>query len=222
MTDQEIITQFEALVDDDLDLDLEIQLLNNSKNKLERELRLEICKVLDESSSTSVGQTYTTAISLPAAFRGLASNYIWVGTGKIYPKRLEDAAYYRSIGGFFYIDYKNNQLRLTGTQTSIQSIVIPYITKTTDITEASINAGTTTVTWPSEFHSIIAYEMVKLFDQIDRLQESKSWRAEWDAEYNVLKNALKGWDADLKLAALGHQTPYGEETSGMGEYQINT
>lgn len=220
MTDQEIISQFEELVDDTLSANLEIQLANNAKNKLERELKLEICKALDTSNTAAAGQTYTTAATLPSAFRGLATDRIYIGTTPCFQVPFDRSVEFRDSGGRFYIDAANNTLHLCGTQGSNQTITIPYLKKTTDITAASVEAGTTTVTWPVEFHSLIPFEMVKLFDQIERGDKNYSWRAEWDVEYLMLKRAFIDWDADLKLSAIGGSTPYGE-TPSSGEYQID-
>src|SRR5688572_20674975 len=148
MTDQEIITQFTDLVDDESTLSdvLKIQLANNAKNKIEREMKLEIIKALDSSNSTTVGQTYTTAKALPAAFRGLATDRIYVGTTPYFPVPFDRSVEYRESGGSrFYLDMANNNLHLCGTQNSVQTISIPYLKKTTDISQATIDAGSTTV-----------------------------------------------------------------------------
>jgi len=213
MTDSEIIQQFIDLVDDDSTLTdtLKIQLANNAKNKLEREMKLEIIKALDSSNTTAAGQTYTTAKALPAAFRGLATDRIYVGTSPYFPVPFDRSVEYRESGGNrFYLDTANNNLHLCGIQTSAQTITIPYLKKTTDITQASIDAGTTTVIWPTEFHFLIPFDMVKLFDQIERGEKGRSWKPEWELEYSVGKNAMRDWDADLKLSAIGRSTPYGE------------
>lgn len=222
MTDSEIITQFRELVDDTLDETLEIQLANNAKNKIEREMKLEILKALDSSNSTTAGQTYTTAEPLPAAFRGLATDRIYVGTTPYFPVPFDRSVEYRESGGNrFYLDMANNNLHLCGIQASAQTITIPYLKKTTDITAASVTAETTTVLWPTEFHSLIPFEMVKLFDQIERGEKARSWKQEWEFEYNQLKNAMRDWDHDLKLAAIGSSTPYGEGQNENGSSQIN-
>lgn len=173
-------------------------------------MKLEIIKALDSSNTTTSGQTYTTAEPLPAAFRGLATDRIYVGTVPYFPVPFDRSVEHRNSGGRFYIDAANNNLHLCGLQNSAQTITIPYLKKTTDITEASVLAGTTTVLWPVEFHSLIAYEMVKLFDQIERGDKSRSWKPEWELEYNLLKNTMRDWDADLKLSAIGRSTPYGD------------
>src|SRR5688572_944065 len=118
MTDAEILQQFEDLVDDTLSTTLAIQLANNAKNKIEREMKLEILKALDSSNSTTIGQTYTTAEALPAAFRGLATDRIYVGTEPYFPVPFDRSVEFRNTGGRFYVDAANNNLHLCGTQAS--------------------------------------------------------------------------------------------------------
>lgn len=80
MTDPEIITQFEALIDDSLDETLELQLANNAKNKLETELKLAICEKLDTSLTSTVAGTYITPYTLQTDFLLLSKDIIYVGT----------------------------------------------------------------------------------------------------------------------------------------------
>src|SRR4051794_31153177 len=75
MTDSEILTQFEGLVDDTQDQTLEIQLANNAKNRLERELKLLIHQKERASNATTAGQTYTTTYALPTDFRAWVNLY---------------------------------------------------------------------------------------------------------------------------------------------------
>src|SRR6185503_15230757 len=75
MTDAEILTQFEGLIDDTLDQTLEIQLANNAKNRLERELKLLIHQKERATNATVAGQTYATTYALPTDFRAWVNLY---------------------------------------------------------------------------------------------------------------------------------------------------
>lgn len=201
MTDAEILTQFEGLVDDSLDQTLEIQLANNAKNKLERELKLLIHQKERATNTTSANQTYTTAISLAADFRAWVTLYI--GTELYLPIPFRHRVNFRDTAMRYYTDHRLQKFYLTGTQSSSQTITETYIYKTDDITAASVAlgaaAGGTTVTWPTEFHGLIAYEMAKLFYAIDAGDKARSWDDRWEAHAQLIRKALIEWDHDLKL-----------------------
>src|SRR4051812_15137931 len=114
MDDDEIIVQFEALVDDDLDESLEFQLANNAKNKLETELRLAICEKLDTSLTSTVGGTYLTPYTLPTDFLLLSKDIIYVGTTQRTGVPLAHRELYKSDSSKFYIDPRQNKLYLCG------------------------------------------------------------------------------------------------------------
>jgi hypothetical protein len=205
MTDPEILTQFESFLDGDtLDQTLEIQLANNAKNRLERELKLLIHQKERATQSTTAGQTYTTTISLAADFRAWVTLYR--GAQLLRPVPFLYRVAHRSSPDRYYTDHKNQTFALTGTQGSAQTLTETYIYKTTDITSASVIALTTTLTWPVEFHSLLPYEMAKIFVTIDGGDKSRAWDDRWEAHYATLRKALVDWDADLKLQEMDGAT----------------
>ena len=211
MTDTAIIQQYEDFLDGQSTLSqaLEIQLANNAKNKLETELKLQIHKKLDTSQTATVGGTYTTAYTLPADFfMGVGTIYV-----SIYPYReipFEQREMYRYTPRVYHINYSTNQLFLCGTNAQSNTITIPYFYVTTDITSSSITAGTTTVTWPARFHSLIPMEMARMYYAIDAGDKGRAWDDRWQLAYQELKNQLINWDTQLKLSSNSFSTPYGE------------
>ncbi len=208
MTDSEILTQFEGLIDDTLDQTLEIQLANNAKNRLERELKLLIHQKGRETNTTTPGQTYTTGVTLSTDFS------MWVplykGTQLLRPVPFKFRVAHRSSSpDRFYTDHRAGTFHLTGTQGTAATLVETYIYKTTDITAASVTAGTTTLTWP-DFHSLISYEMAKMFFAIDAGDKARAWDDRWEAHYSLLRKAMVDWDADLKLQELDGSTSFAE------------
>lgn len=222
MTDAAILQQYEDFMDGQSTLSqaLEIQLANNAKNKLETELRLEITKKLDTSQTTNVNGTYTTPYTLVADYF-LPNDTIFVGDTPYKQIRMERRELLKDVSGFWYVDFRAKQFFLTGIQSLAQVITMPYFFATTDITAASVTAGTTTVTWPDRFHSLISMEMAMLYYAIDAGDKARTWDDRWMAMYKDLKSALVSWDQQMKLAALSHQTPYGSEFPDHSENKLN-
>jgi hypothetical protein len=220
MTNQEILTQFESLVDDTLDETLEIQLANNAKNKLETELQLEILKVVDTSLTSVVGGTYLTPYALPSSPAMLMPlDTIFVGQNPRRAIPFERRVLYKDSSEFYYIDWKNNNFYLTGTIATAETITFPYIYATTDITSG--NLSSTSIVWPARFHSLVAFEMAFMWFAIDQGEKFRSFSQEWQAAYQDLKNSLITWDQRLKLNAIASAAPYGDMTSMPGENRIN-
>jgi hypothetical protein len=220
MTDAEIIEQFAELLDETenpISDTLAVQLANNAKNKLETELKLAICEKLDTSLSSTVGGTYLTAYDLEDDFLMLSKDILYVGTTQRTAVQFGHREMYKNDSSKFYIDYRQNKLYLCGTVQSSETITVPYIYETADIDGGS----NTNVTWPTRFHSLIPYEMAKLFFAIDQGERSHDWSPEWSVAYNQLKSSLIDWDASIKLSAIGGVTPYGPDSSESGQYQIN-
>lgn len=204
MTDSEILTEFEGIVDDTLDQTLEIQLLNTAKNQLERELKLLIHQRERATQATASGQTYTTAISLASDFREWVSLYR--GTQLLRPVPFKYRVAHRSSDGRYYTDQRNRTYSLGGTQSSVQTLTETYLYKTDDVTSASVTALTTTVTWPTEFHALLPYAMGKVFYAIDAGDKQRAWDDRWEAHYSVLRKALVDWDTALKLQEMDDST----------------
>jgi len=216
MKDSEILTQFENLVQDSLDQDLEVQLANTAKNELESELQLQILKKVDVSQTTVVGGTYLTPYNLPTdVFSPL--NVIYVGTQPRRQIPIEQRILYKDSSDFFYIDWQASKFYLCGTVQTAEVISFPYTYATADI-------GTTTATsvvWPARFHPLIPYKMAFLWFAIDQGEKQRSFSEEWMAAYGLLKNSMVDWDQRLKLAAIGSATPYGNMDQSPGENRIN-
>jgi hypothetical protein len=218
VTNQEILTQFEGLVNDTLDQTLEIQLANNAKGKLEAELQLEITKKLDTSNTSVVGGTYTTSYNLAAdIFMPLDTIYVGIKPRRAIP--FERRELYKDSPDFYYIDWANNKFYLTGTTVLAETITFPYIYATTDI--SSGNLSSTSVVWPARFHSLIAFEMAFMWFAIDQGEKFRSFSADWQAAYQALKVAFVAWDQRLKLNAIASSAPYGDIAQMPGENRIN-
>lgn len=208
---QDIVDKFNNLVDDQLDAgdDFALQLANDAKDEIEGELKLKICQALDESKSTTIGQTYITAKTLPTDFLNFSKPYIFVGTIKYYQVNLDDKQKFKDSPYKFYYD-PSDGIHLCGTQNSVQVISIPYIKSTDDI------ELDTYPIWPKEFHALIPMRMAIDFYPIDQGEKSESWQPEWLGLYQRKLDRFIDWDTQLKLSANGGRSNYrDDDNSGI-------
>jgi hypothetical protein len=195
MTGQQIIDKSHNYIADELDTDFELQLANDAMHEIEEEVQPEGLKKVNTSASTAIGQTYTTAISLPSDFF-LPNNKIYVGTQPYTQIPFERAVEFRDTPNRFYIDHANASYHLTGTQASVQTISFPYFYATPDITVS------TSPVWPTRFQSLIPLKMAQLFYAIDQGEKSRAWDDRWGVYFQQRLARFKDYDAALKLAAM--------------------
>lgn len=205
MTGSELATQFSNLVDDDFDTTHMYQLMSQAKNTIERTMRLEICKKLDQSQSASSGDTYTTLKNLPSDFRTLVK--IYLGTYEYYPCKFEDQIIYRNVGRRVFLDMRQNKFATTSPVGTSGTWNIFYIYKTDDFTEE--NEDDEVCVWPVEFQPLIPYEMAKIYQaNIDGDAISFRMSQEQLTERQRILDAMISWDADLKLASMDGRTGF--------------
>ena len=215
MTGQQIITKYQAMVpDDDLDPDYLLQLVNDCMHDIEDEVSPEGLKAIDTTQTTFVGQTSATAIPLPTNFY-MPLQTIYVGTQPYTGTPLESNTAYGTTSNNFYIDHANASYHLTGTVNTAQLITFPYIYATPDITL------TTSPAWPTRFHSLIPLKMAQMYYAADAGDKSRAWDDRWGSYYQKRLDRFIDYDAALKLAAIGGQTPYGYAGNYGGENKIN-
>lgn len=216
MTDQEILTQFEGLIkDEDYDPTLLFQILSYGKNHLERKLKMLIHRDVDETQTASPGNTYLTLKSLPTGFRQMLR--LVVGTTPYYPVSFLKREMYRNSARKYYINYKrfaagSTALGLCGAIASAQTIYQYFLVKTTDLTEATATAGNTTLTWPTEFHPILAFYAAKVHQaNLDPDDINFRLSSRQEVEMQAGLDAMINWDHDLKLSEQGNAIQYGDE-----------
>lgn len=203
---QQIIDKANNLIDDEFEAgdDFALDEANNAKDEIEGELRLHICKAVDESHSTTGGQTSTTAIALPTDFLNFAKPYIFVGGIKYYGVPLEDKAKWKDVAYRYWYD-PSDGIHLSGIQGSSQLVSIPYIKSTPDI------ALDTYPIWPKEFHILIPMRMAIDFSPIDQGEKSESWQPEWLGLYQKRLDRFSDWNARMALAAQGGRSNYADD-----------
>ncbi|MCL5774697.1 MAG: hypothetical protein M1333_00630 [Patescibacteria group bacterium] len=204
LTGQQIIDKFNGLVDDELEATLALQLVNDAKDEVETELKLHICQANDTSKTASPGDTYLTAKAMPSDFLTFAKPYIYVGTYKYYGVPLADKMKWKDTPYKYFYDPADG-IHLCGTQNSSQTISIPYIKSTPDVTLS------TSPIWPSQFHAIIPLYMAMYFYPIDGGDKSRSWSPEWAGLLQRKMDKMIDWDMQMKIAAMGGRAGYQDD-----------
>lgn len=201
MTGTEIKTLFETLVDDStVDSTTAFQLMNIAKNEVEAERPWEMLKAVDTASSTASGDTYATAKSLPTDFGTSLELYVGDDTIPYMQIPFDQKEKFKNIDRRWFIDMANSNFHLCGTQTETKTLRLFYIKATDDIA-----AGTSPV-WPTRFHGIIAYKMAELFYALEAGEKGRSWDDRWSRNYQMLKDQMIYWDANLKIDAAQNAT----------------
>ena len=219
MTNEDIFATFETFIDDTLDRTLEVSLAEQARLELETELKLQCSKKLDTSQIANPGDTYLTAKNLPTDILIPCGNRLFVGTQPNPYKGIpiEQREAYKNLAYYWYFDLLNKKFYLCGSVNTPQAITFPYITIGTSIVDDNNPAP---MQWPSGFHILVPMKMAQLYYPIDAGDKSRSWAPEWIQFYNTTKQRLIDWDHAWKLAALGNETPYGDNDE-PNPYAIN-
>jgi hypothetical protein len=208
MTGEELIELLERLIGEAPDQTRSIQLLNTSKNRTERDHKLLICQETDESQTANPGETYLSTKNLPTGWRGTVK--MVVGTTPYLPIPFRNRIAHRNSARRYYIDVKNNRFALCGTVGSAKTICHTFIKKTDDYT--TDNLDETIITWPEEFHALVAYDAAAVYLGIDDLDTINNTKGRYSAaEHQRLLDGLIAWNADLQLAEMGGALGYADD-----------
>ena len=198
MTAQEIINKFYDLVDDDnTDSDRALELLNTACDTLQASRMWNFLRK-EDSSKTFTGSTLSYA--LPSdflypikAFRYNTANEAFNPMG-IVP--FGDRMRYHKRSGTLYVDIANEAVLLTQTPTA-QGISGEKLYLVYQYQPAQLALDDEPV-FNRAFHSILAYEMAKIFWYMDQQEKERSFNREMQAEYNSLTKAMEAWDARIE------------------------
>lgn len=152
MTGAELKTFAEGLYDDTIDTDLFYNILNMCKDEVELWVNWEYLKKIDSSKTLSPSDNWLTMKDLPTDFREpLGDVYCGINLSGVYrPIPFEKRNLYNSSSFKYYIDYRNRQFALIGSQGSAQTIYLPYICTSDDIEAA------TSWSFPTFCHKLLA------------------------------------------------------------------
>lgn len=209
MTGAELKTMVESILDDTVDETLFYQLANVAKNRAEDSRPWMMLRALDSSQTATAGNTSTTPIALPTAWR--RTYKLMVGRDMQFEQvPFDEQHQWRNSANKFCIDVANSVYYLLGAIGTADTIYHYYIKTTDDITSA------TSLVWPTRFHPIIAYEVagyimmgVDADDIFARMSPENKMAAE------TLTDAFQSWDTQLQLDAQGGRAQVEQERGGI-------
>ena len=198
MIGSEIKTMTETILDDTVDDVLFYQLVNVSKNRIEGLRSWMMLRALDSSKTSTTGNAYQTAITLPTAWQ--RTYKLMVGQDNLYTQIPFDEQHsHRYSPNKYLVDVANNSYYLMGSLGQAETIYNYYIKKTDDI------IATTAPVWDDRFHSIIAYEVAAYImggvDADDIFARMSPVNASIAAS---ILDGMEKWDADMQLTAQGN------------------
>lgn len=208
MTKTQIITKFELFMDDSSDLS------SSEESDLFDKWYAIVCndrpwEFLKKSASGTVS-TSNPYVSLPADFGHLTSNanstessyeasnpvvFISKDGGTTFaPYKVvswSDRRQYRNQDGYCYLDIPNSRLYFTLQPTGAWSYEFDYKSFPTALASGDSPA------FPSQFHDIIYHGMCSDDFVIQQSDKAKSYKAENEEKFSILKNQMALWNANL-------------------------
>lgn len=197
----QIIVQFEALIDDSLDTTTELFLLNQVKDSIESKRAWEWLKKLDLSQTASISDTFQTPHTLPSDFIKPSESGIYI-TGDMIPYKqipFESQIKYQSITYVYFIDFLNQKFYLGGSPGRNGAIQFFYQAASPSL--ALISNGGSPWIFPAKFHPILPFAMAKKYFAIDQGDKSRSWDDRWTTFMQEMEEDMNAWDSELQTLA---------------------
>lgn len=205
LTADEILSQFESLIDDSLDQTTELFLLNEVKDSIESERQWAMLMALDTSQSANPGDTFATTHPLPSDFGLPSPRGIYVGTDLIPYKQIpsESQIDFQSITYAYFIDYYNSKYSLCGSVS--QSGPIKFFYRRFSGTMALTANGGQPWVFPARFHPLLVYEMAIKYFAANQGDKAKAWDDRWSDYAQRIREAMYSWDDSMQTPALQNE-----------------
>ncbi len=199
MNGEEIGEKFEWLVDDDnTEAARVLELANTAYDVLMTERRWNFLRKEDSSHTLIAGTVnYATPSDFMypiAVYRYNASTLSFTPMKII---RFDDRMKNHKATDVLYFDPANSRLTLTETP-AIQGITGQVLYIVYQYQPEQLLTSTSPV-FNRAFHSLIAYEMAKMFAFNDQQEKERSFNKEFQKEYDSLKAAMIAWDAHFEF-----------------------
>lgn len=206
MTVQELKDFVENIIDDTIGSDLFIDLVNDMKDEVEDDREWEILKKIDSSKNALASDTYLTMKDLPTDFR-TPMNKIHVGTELEYkPVPFEQRYLYKNSSRLFYIDFANSQFAIIGAPGSTETIYMPYIHLTDEVTALTDDLDTV---WPfpSRFQKRLGYDIAGFYTAgVDYDDIYARMSPEHKLMANRKRKQMENWNNKLALTAMDYSS----------------
>lgn len=206
MTADEIIVQFEELVQDSLDTTTELFLLNEAKDTIETQRQWAILTALDQTQTANTGDTFQTPHTLPGDFALPSPRGIYV-TGDLIPYRqvpFEAQIDFQAITYAYYVDYYNQKFYLCGSPGRTGPIQFFY-RRYSPVLALVANGGQPWI-FPARFHPVLVYEMAKKYFAADQGDKGRAWDDRWDQYATTIEEAMNSWDDQLQSLPLQNES----------------
>lgn len=205
LTADQILAQFEELIQDTLDQTTELFLLNEVKDTIETERAWAILTAKDTSQTANTGDTFETFKPLPSDFAMPSPRGIYVGSDLIKYVQIpfESNIEFQAITYAYYIDYANNQYALCGSVSKSGTIKFFY-RKTSPLLALTANGGSPWI-FPARFHPILPYEMAIKYFSVDQGDKGRAWDDRWSQFAARIREAMYSWDDSLQTPALQNE-----------------
>jgi len=194
---EEVKDYFEVLVSDSMDETATFLLMQNEQEKLEMERDWMVLRKKDTSLSVTPSDTYTTARNLPTDF--ISPRKVVVNGLPLTEINADDQEEYKNISGYYFIDYSDMTLHLTGVYGETATIYLFY-KKTLGTVDAE-----TIFPWFGKTGLVIAYRMAQHHKGgIDGDEVNFQMTPEQNRQYKEMLNSMIQWDTKLQLKAMGN------------------
>lgn len=196
LTGQDIIDRFNDITDDAVESeDQAIFLMNAAKDAIEAGSDWYFLRSVDQSQSVAAGDNYLSMKTLPSDFLVPREVYLQNDISPLIMIGLSERDRYKDIYKRYYIDYKNWQFALCGSNSGPRTIIMHYGASSAAIALA------TSPTWPPAFHPYLPLKMAEMWqsgedgDEVNFRMSRENLR-----QANEILRAFKSWDARLKTA----------------------
>lgn len=215
MTADQIIAQFEILIQDSLDQTTELFLLNQVKNTFESSRLWALLQRLDTSQTASTGDTYQTPHTLPGDFALPSPRGIYAASDLIpyIQVPFESQIDFQAITYVYFIDYFAQKFYLAGTPGQSGPIKFFYRAYSPQL-DLVVNGGQPWI-FPTRFHPILPYLMAIKYFAVDQGDKSRAWDDRWTTFADEIRQTMIEWDDQLQMLALQNESQnLGRDISG--------
>lgn len=206
LTADQILAQFENLIQDSLDQTTELFLLNEVKDSIESERMWKMLMGMKSPPDTATASTtFQTTFTLPLDFGHTSPRGIYVGTDLIPYKEIpyESQIDFQAVTYAYFVDLYNNTYSLCGTIS--QSGAIKFFYRRVSATMNLTADGGLPWIFPARFHPLLVYEMAIKYFAIDQGDKGRAWDDRWAQYAERIREQMYQWDDQLQTPAIQNE-----------------
>lgn len=212
LTGQDIINQFENIIDDSPEggSDYELFLMNMAKDEVEGGSDWNFNRGLQSSQTRATSDTYLTMKTLPTDFLTPRKLYVANDISPYLLISYEDRERFKDIYKRYYIDYLNGQYALCGGSGLVGTINFFYARQSPAITLIS------SPVWPAAFHPYLPFKMAEIWGSTSDADDINFRMSQQQLRVATsIYKKMKQWDASIKVAEYNAKNTIGQS---LGTY----